>query len=208
MIQINITHKIMQEIHSMKASCKLADEDDQITNLVAMHYPGGPVLETACGRGRLRDIFDSYIGIDLPDSRHSTTHSVNVLANAQQLPFPPKTFDFAFTVAALMLFTDPGMACREIWRCLRPGGIYLIIDYTPDTKRTLTRRALENNRNISFTIWNDSQIKELLFNSGFDHVKRIYPSWKSHVLGILGLSKLVNKKDCLMVYIAKKTTSY
>ena len=45
----------------------------------------------------------------------------------QPLHFPDDTFDRVMAIGVLQTLTDPSVACREIWRVLKPGGLFVIV---------------------------------------------------------------------------------
>jgi ubiquinone/menaquinone biosynthesis C-methylase UbiE len=52
-----------------------------------------------------------------------------VVADAQQLPFPPGTFSAILCSTALRHFTDPAAAQREMIRVLTPAGRIVVADF-------------------------------------------------------------------------------
>jgi SAM-dependent methyltransferase len=62
-----------------------------------------------------------YIAVDL-----IATALVDVVANAEQLPFPKNWFDLAFCTQMLEYAPLPGQVISEIHRALKPGGILLL----------------------------------------------------------------------------------
>ena len=62
-----------------------------------------------------------YVAVDL-----RPTILVNVVANAEQLPFANEEFDLVLCTQMLEYSTDPSQAISEIHRVLRPGGWLLL----------------------------------------------------------------------------------
>ncbi len=51
-----------------------------------------------------------------------------VEAVAERLPFPDESFDIVTTRLAAHHFDDVALACREVARVLRPGGVFIFVD--------------------------------------------------------------------------------
>lgn len=122
--------------------------------------PGGPsrVLDLGAGSGRASigvllarpdatvtalDRYEGYYGIDdnTPDrlqrnaARAGVSNRLTVqVADMRTLPFEPRTFDAAISVAALDHLDWPGIrqTLHEVERVLRPGGQLLIVGLNPD----------------------------------------------------------------------------
>ncbi|ALP54541.1 ubiquinone biosynthesis methyltransferase UbiE [Candidatus Tenderia electrophaga] len=56
-----------------------------------------------------------------------------VQADAQQLPFPDNTFDCVTMAFGLRNVTDKDQALRAIYRCLKPGGRLLVLEFSKPT---------------------------------------------------------------------------
>jgi len=148
-------------------------------------------------------MFDEYIGIDLPQSGHIIENNTSVFADACHLPFDKDIFDFALTIGALYMFDDPGRACREIYRCLRPGGKYLVIDYTVDVKINALKKNLDKGIDRTFHFWKGNELGDLLRYSGFIDSDRQYVSLKSKLLSKLRCG-IVDRRDTWLIYTAIK----
>ena len=62
-----------------------------------------------------------YLAIDL-----RVTPLVNVVANAERIPFPSQGFDLVLCTQMLEYAPDPGLVLSEIHRVLKPGGRVLL----------------------------------------------------------------------------------
>jgi ubiquinone/menaquinone biosynthesis C-methylase UbiE len=99
----------------------------------------GETLEIGIGTGRNLPYYSPHIrltGID-PDihmlervpRKSSMVKATFLLGDAQQLAFPDEHFD---TVVATLVFCsipDPDLAQREVWRVLKPGGHFLLLEH-------------------------------------------------------------------------------
>ena len=56
-----------------------------------------------------------------------------VCANFKKIPFPNSTFDFVFSSSALHWDLNIQESFQEIYRVLKPGGLFLFATYGPDT---------------------------------------------------------------------------
>ena len=80
-----------------------------------------------------------------PDSAPGTRHASGVrLENLEAQTFPDNSLDLVVTQDVMEHVFHPDRAYREIWRTLRPGGLY--IHTTPLYKAMMTseRRAVQN----------------------------------------------------------------
>lgn len=74
------------------------------------------------GNGRARQIDKGVVG------------NINfVQANAQYLPFPDNHFDLVTISFGLRNVTDKEMALRAMYRCLKPGGRLLVLEFSQPT---------------------------------------------------------------------------
>lgn len=75
-------------------------------------------------KGRCREM----VGVDM-DPRVATNPllDVGVRADANHLPFENESFDVAFSVYVMEHVEDPGSFVSEVWRVLRPGGVFLAL---------------------------------------------------------------------------------
>jgi ubiquinone/menaquinone biosynthesis C-methylase UbiE len=102
------------------------------TGLNFAHYPSGvDVVAIDTDENMLR-----------PAMKRGSSHHIKVqVADAQYLPYPDNEFD---TVVATLVFCsipDPDKALREVYRVLKPGGSFLLLEHvrknTPVTGKIL-----------------------------------------------------------------------
>jgi ubiquinone/menaquinone biosynthesis C-methylase UbiE len=94
-----------------------------------------------------------------------------VEGDAQKMPFEDNTFDGVFTNGSLHEWSQPSRIFNEVYRCLKPGGKYLISDMRRDmnpfvkwflklmTKPKEIRPGLISSINASYTV---QEIKSIL----------------------------------------------
>jgi len=87
-----------------------------------------------------------------------------VEGDAQKMPFEDNTFDGVFTNGSLHEWSQPSRIFNEVYRCLKPGGKYLISDMRRDmnpfvkwflklmTKPKEIRPGLVSSINASYTV--------------------------------------------------------
>lgn len=114
-------------------------------------------LELGCGPGQYKLIIPGkYIGLDITaqDYKPDLPRRVDVVADAQALPFKENCFDVLFIVAALYQIPDTESVLRDVHRVLRNGGKFLIFDYNYRTTKRLKRITNNGvNRNHVWTPW-------------------------------------------------------
>jgi demethylmenaquinone methyltransferase/2-methoxy-6-polyprenyl-1,4-benzoquinol methylase len=120
----------------------------RITRELSGLRPGHEVLDLAGGTGDLSMLFSDVVGssgrVVLSDINESMLsvgrdrlidkgYLQNVqfaLLNGEQLPFPDNSFDLISIGFGLRNFTDKDKALRAIYRCLKPGGRLLVLEFS------------------------------------------------------------------------------
>ena len=97
-----------------------------LRNHIQSLIPAGivKILDVGAGDGRrYRDIFENfdYTSLDIDASLRP-----DIIASADNIPFPDKEFDFAFSSQMLEHVTDPTAVLTEIHRILQDDGYLLI----------------------------------------------------------------------------------
>jgi ubiquinone/menaquinone biosynthesis C-methylase UbiE len=86
----------------------------------------GPALELGCGRGKLSQVTERYVGLDLAFTPLRNTRGRGVQGDMEQLPFRDASIGFVFSWAAIEHVPHPERVLAEIERVLRPGGTALL----------------------------------------------------------------------------------
>ncbi|QKW09059.1 methyltransferase domain-containing protein [Streptomyces sp. NA04227] len=99
---------------------------------------GGAWLDLSCGGGYFTDKMAgavpeaTVVGLDISEemlrsARKETVGRTNVSlvrGDVRGLPFADETFDGVNNPGSLHLYADPAAAYREVFRLLKPGGVY------------------------------------------------------------------------------------
>ncbi len=111
--------------------------EDYLFAAVRRHAPGRRLLDAACGAGslafRLAESGYAVLAADRSPGfvafveKHQTHRNLRaVRADIRDLPCSDERFDVVVAGEVLEHLSDDGVAFREIWRVLRPGGICVI----------------------------------------------------------------------------------
>ncbi len=110
--------------------------------------PGVKVLDLGCGRGgvieRLHPLASLAVGVDadLASLREHRAPAVfRVQALAENLPFPPCSFDLVISSWVLEHLAEPEKTFEEIARVLKPGGHFVFL--TPNLLNPIPRLGRE-----------------------------------------------------------------
>ncbi len=94
---------------------------------------GKLVLDAGCGTGRFMDVLAfagaEVVGVDLSEAAEVAYKNLRerpnchvVQADLMNLPFPPATFDFAYSIGVLHHTPDTRRAFMKVVEVLKPGG--------------------------------------------------------------------------------------
>ena len=130
---------------------------DRILDLVLGSRPAGEALDVGCGTGFLSFELAArgyrVTGIDfapsmLEEARRKAIERAATIrfehGDAEQLTFPPRSFDLVITRHVLWTLPHPEQAIDEWIRVLRPGGRLVVVDSQADAASQLP--ATENAR--------------------------------------------------------------
>ena len=85
------------------------------------------VLDVGCGRGYAEKVVveagGNYVGMDFVVSRRGFRL---VQGDAARLPFEEASFDVVMCVDASEHFPEPEQVAKELYRVLRPGGVFFL----------------------------------------------------------------------------------
>jgi len=122
-------------------------------------------LELACGTGQYQSVIPGkYIGLDITAKEYKPgfPRRVDLVADAQALPFKPGAFDRVFIVAALLTIPDVARVAKETHRVLKEGGKFLVFDYNYHTTKRLHRMDKAH-----LHIWTPWHLSRILKRAGF-----------------------------------------
>jgi ubiquinone/menaquinone biosynthesis C-methylase UbiE len=94
---------------------------------------GTITLEIGCGPGQYRYIVKgSYVGIDISNKPYNEKYlrMIDIMANANALPFKPASFNLVFFSNTFYHFNNPFEMLEEAVYVLKPGGRLVIFDYS------------------------------------------------------------------------------
>lgn len=123
--------------------------------LGAHQWEGKKVLEVGCGQGVVlnhlaRKRARAY-GIDMSAVSIARTRAgarelgcdVHVsLSDAENLPFPPESFDAVVSFGVLHHTPDTARSVAEVWRVLKPGGTAIVMLYRTGNPKWWATRAI------------------------------------------------------------------
>ncbi|MEW6750757.1 MAG: methyltransferase domain-containing protein [Candidatus Latescibacterota bacterium] len=147
-----------------------------VERILRRAYRGGRVLEIAAGGALYGDLFERYVATDLPTTPYARPGDLGVACDAGALPFRVGSFDLVFVVAALFSIPDPGWVGQQVWMCLRPGGRFLVFDYTQGTQRRALLNNLRRGNPRRFAFWSRSGLAQVLYECGFHRVRQRHRS--------------------------------
>lgn len=196
-----------EEDPPMRVPLEASDEPDrfpiQLYHATASQaeLSGKQVLEVSCGHGGgasylVRTFHPaSYTGLDLNSvgvsfcqKRHELPGLKFVQGNAQDLPFPDRSFDVVINIEAGLHYLDFPKFLSEVTRVLRQGGHFLYADLrdagvVPEWEATLDSTSL---RKLSQRDINAEVLRGLENNRLLDQISRRLPFMRrlaGHIVG-------------------------
>lgn len=106
---------------------------------------GGPALRLARERVGLRITGVNVVEDHLDRARQRTADRVDFLwADADELPFPPETYDGLYSIESAFHFRDRGQFTHQAAKVLKPGAPLVLTDWVnrPESRRLYDRAVL------------------------------------------------------------------
>jgi SAM-dependent methyltransferase len=89
-------------------------------------YIKGRLIDIGCGEKPYKDMLahhvDEHVGVDHFDTSHNKSN-IDFFGTAYSIPVEDESFDSAICTAVLEHLEEPGMAIKECYRVLKPGGV-------------------------------------------------------------------------------------
>lgn len=136
--------------------------------------------------------------------------------NLQELTFPDDAFDLFITQDVLEHVNEPQKALKEIYRCLKPGGMHVFTVPVNPFKETMPRIKIENGRVVPIMAeqYHGNPISDkgslVTYDWGGDIVRiidsltgfktEVVNFWRSKENNQMGL-----EADCLQVFVSTKS---
>lgn len=149
---------------------------------------GQRLLDIGCGFGRPAIRFAErtdaqVLGINVSEEQIRTAERLAgeagltdrarfEVADANQLPYPDGSFDAVWAVEVLMYLPDRLRALKEIHRVLKPGGLFVLSDYTERVDLTDDQRAALATGFTVDSLPTAAQYDALVATAGFHVVRK------------------------------------
>lgn len=137
---------------------------------------GTKLLDVGCGRGEFLNGFIEMgvcgYGVDLTNSASSYCPKAEISQadiENEGLPYQDNTFDVVFSKSVIEHFHNPDILIKEIYRCLKPGG--LIITMAPSWEYNHRIYFEDYTHRTPFMI---SSLGDILKIHGFESVNVIF----------------------------------
>ena len=144
------------------------------------------ILDVSCGVGSMLEMIGKKIasaklyGIDLSESmiNFAKYHYPNyffIIGNAEQLPFEDGKFDIITNSIAFHHYSNPELFLMEVFRVLKPGGQFLLMDVSPNGNQkrkffNFSAKYIIRDGHVSFKTSNE--IMEMLKQIGFKDISQ------------------------------------
>jgi len=127
--------------------------------------PDCTVLDIGCGSSPYKDLFERYVGCDLPGNPYEKPGYTDIYCDGQALPFREGLFDLIFLVGVLFQIPDTQAVLSEGKRVLKDNGRILIFDYNRKTTARLKRS--EAGGNNQYHVWSPFRLASIVRKAGF-----------------------------------------
>ncbi|MFV1994962.1 MAG: class I SAM-dependent methyltransferase [Verrucomicrobiales bacterium] len=156
---------------------------------------GAEILDAGCGTGGLLKFLrreqpgHHYQGLELHGAACPLAHERAGVAvthgSVNELPFAGASLDVILSTNVLeQRGVEPGKAAAEAWRCLRPGGLYLVSESALSWLRSYHDRRVGVERRFT-----RRELGEILAGAGFDIAYASY--WNSVLFPLVVLRRKV-----------------
>lgn len=146
-----------------------------------------PVLDLGCGFGEFAGVFceDTIeVGVDISESEITAAaqkekHGRLLVADARHLPFDDESFASVISVSVMEHIEDTGAVFPEVYRVLKPGGVFAFTVQTSDINDTLAVPRFLNRIGLGFL----ARAYIRMFHTAFKHVSLVPPDeWTGYAL--------------------------
>ncbi|MCA0425365.1 MAG: class I SAM-dependent methyltransferase, partial [Proteobacteria bacterium] len=157
------------------------------------------ILDVGCGVGnyhpRVSSEFKKVYGVDISAEslavaakRNPNVHYSHY--NGTSLPFPDQSIDVAFAVCVyhhIPVGLRPAIT-REVWRVLRPGGMFIIFEHNP--ANPLTMRVVNSCPfDADAVLLRPKETEKLMEDAGFSAIH------SRHILSVPAAGRLLRNVD-------------
>lgn len=162
------------------------------THLRRHAKPGLQILELCCGNGQhslvpartgarvtVSDIAPNNVALAVARARADGLAIEGVVADAENLPFAPATFDVV-AVAGSLSYVDLELLLREVCRVLKPGGAFIFVDSLNHNPIYRLNRWLNYRRGLR----SRSVLKRIPTQATLGRIKRDFPDLEVSFHGI------------------------
>ena len=165
-----------------------------------MIKPGAKMLDAGCGGGaNLKRLLEKcpeghVTGVDYSSTSVKVSKEYNAdlikagkcdvqMADINYLPFTDAQFDFVSAFETVYFWPTIGKAFREIYRVLRPGGMFFICNESDGRDES----SVENAKLIEgMTLYTPEDLEDLMEDAGFRETKH-YRNPELHHIVVTGI---------------------
>jgi SAM-dependent methyltransferase len=146
--------------------------ESEVRAVQALLQPRGTSLEIGVGSGRFAVPLDIRFGVEPARAmrRLARRRGIEVVAaTAERLPFGDGCFDCTLMVTTICFLDDVGLAVREAYRVLKPGGTFVVgfVDRDSPLGLAYQRRRRENVFYKEADFYSSGEVSTRLRDAGF-----------------------------------------